>query len=590
MAAVTDGYVNDAPPALVAHGVGSPTALKVRPISNTSNASYASDRMPTGGRHNGGSEGEQSSDEPDKEQGDENEDANDENIAPDETTGGDRKPRRELPPATVKILKDWMLSSEHIKHPYPTDDDKKKLLELTGINMKQLTNWFTNARKRIWKPMIRREHSRQLHSSLESHAASTDATYTQHPASGNRGYNEYDQGLPPTLHPMMERRLSQPSTADVDHRPHHLSQIPSNGSAFPRSAFPPLASISVPHSSAYMHGHSSYQSPIMSYGGLPRMAPTPLCPPRSHRSASESMAHHHESHHPNHTHHILHHRASTSSQPPSQPFLPPRVESTKNDAAKTSPRQKRERPGGSSGNADGSDAQQGKDKRVRRSALLPPHVIKTLKDWMLSPEHVEHPYPTDAEKNQLCHDTGLDLCQLNNWFANNRKRLWKPTIANRSKSLYTNENIRNLIYKSENDHAAARSEFKSDRVFHVNANLARPFDDGAAPFSHGQFPSPSHLTASMPRYPFPSTSLGAVVAPREGRSHTLDMGSFRRSRMNFQDVLNASTTPIAAPPTRMQWSTGQDCSSSRRETGTFSRPLPSLHTPSSSAGFPCGHL
>ncbi|RHY33039.1 hypothetical protein DYB32_001926 [Aphanomyces invadans] len=356
--------------------------------------------MPTGGRHNGGSEGEQSSDEPDKEQGDENEDANDENIAPDETTGGDRKPRRELPPATVKILKDWMLSSEHIKHPYPTDDDKKKLLELTGINMKQLTNWFTNARKRIWKPMIRREHSRQLHSSLESHAASTDATYT------------YD-----------------------------LLRVP--------------------------------------------------------------------------------------EAPPSQPFLPPRVESTKNDAAKTSPRQKRERPGGSSGNADGSDAQQGKDKRVRRSALLPPHVIK---------------------------------------------------------------NIRNLIYKSDNDHAAARSEFKSDRVFHVNANLARPFDDGAAPFSHGQFPSPSHLTASMPRYPFPGTSLGAVVAPREGRSHTLDMGSFRRSRMNFQDVLNASTTPIAAPPTRMQWSTGQDCSSSRRETGTFSRPLPSLHTPSSSAGFPCGHL
>lgn len=33
--------------------------------------------------------------------------------------------------------------------------------------MKQLTNWFTNARKRIWKPMMRREHSRQLQSAME---------------------------------------------------------------------------------------------------------------------------------------------------------------------------------------------------------------------------------------------------------------------------------------------------------------------------------------------------------------------------------------------------------------------------------------
>lgn len=41
------------------------------------------------------------------------------------------------------------------------------LLKKTGISMKQLTNWFTNARKRIWKPMMRREHSRQIQSAME---------------------------------------------------------------------------------------------------------------------------------------------------------------------------------------------------------------------------------------------------------------------------------------------------------------------------------------------------------------------------------------------------------------------------------------
>ncbi|OWZ24631.1 Homebox and aldo/keto reductase [Phytophthora megakarya] len=78
-----------------------------------------------------------------------------------------KKSRRELPPHTVAILKGWMLSREHVKHPYPTDEDKQMLLKKTGISMKQLTNWFTNARKRIWKPMMRREHSRQLQSAME---------------------------------------------------------------------------------------------------------------------------------------------------------------------------------------------------------------------------------------------------------------------------------------------------------------------------------------------------------------------------------------------------------------------------------------
>ncbi|KAL0590096.1 hypothetical protein ABG067_001736 [Albugo candida] len=73
-----------------------------------------------------------------------------------------KKSRRELPPQTVALLKGWMLSPEHIKHPYPTDADKQILLKETGLNMKQLTNWFTNARKRIWKPMMRQQQTKNM--------------------------------------------------------------------------------------------------------------------------------------------------------------------------------------------------------------------------------------------------------------------------------------------------------------------------------------------------------------------------------------------------------------------------------------------
>ncbi|CCI10545.1 unnamed protein product [Albugo candida] len=51
---------------------------------------------------------------------------------------------------------DWLLSPQHIEHPYPTNSDKEILMEKTGIGFKQLTNWFTNARKRIWMPLMRR--------------------------------------------------------------------------------------------------------------------------------------------------------------------------------------------------------------------------------------------------------------------------------------------------------------------------------------------------------------------------------------------------------------------------------------------------
>ena len=67
------------------------------------------------------------------------------------------KSRRELPPGAVTILKQWLLSAEHFTHPYPTAVDQANLMAATGIDKKQLKNWFTNARRRIWKPMMKKQ-------------------------------------------------------------------------------------------------------------------------------------------------------------------------------------------------------------------------------------------------------------------------------------------------------------------------------------------------------------------------------------------------------------------------------------------------
>lgn len=70
---------------------------------------------------------------------------------------GSAKSRRELPAGAVSTLKAWLLSPEHFTHPYPTPQDQVMLMQKTGIDKKQLKNWFTNARRRIWKPMLKKQ-------------------------------------------------------------------------------------------------------------------------------------------------------------------------------------------------------------------------------------------------------------------------------------------------------------------------------------------------------------------------------------------------------------------------------------------------
>jgi len=42
----------------------------------------------------------------------------------------------------------------HIQNPYPTEEEKTEIMAATGIEKKQLTCWFSNNRKRFWKPKM----------------------------------------------------------------------------------------------------------------------------------------------------------------------------------------------------------------------------------------------------------------------------------------------------------------------------------------------------------------------------------------------------------------------------------------------------
>uniref|UniRef100_A0A0D6QUC4 Homeobox domain-containing protein n=1 Tax=Araucaria cunninghamii TaxID=56994 RepID=A0A0D6QUC4_ARACU len=62
------------------------------------------------------------------------------------------RPQRGLPERAVTVLRAWLF--EHFLHPYPSDADKHLLARQTGLSRSQVSNWFINARVRLWKPMV----------------------------------------------------------------------------------------------------------------------------------------------------------------------------------------------------------------------------------------------------------------------------------------------------------------------------------------------------------------------------------------------------------------------------------------------------
>ncbi|KAH9603362.1 hypothetical protein KSS87_010640 [Heliosperma pusillum] len=70
------------------------------------------------------------------------------------------RPQRGLPERSVSVLRAWLF--EHFLHPYPKDSDKILLAKQTGLTRSQVSNWFINARVRLWKPMIEEMYNEEL--------------------------------------------------------------------------------------------------------------------------------------------------------------------------------------------------------------------------------------------------------------------------------------------------------------------------------------------------------------------------------------------------------------------------------------------
>nr|XP_043629293.1 BEL1-like homeodomain protein 7 [Erigeron canadensis] len=81
------------------------------------------------------------------------------------------RPQRGLPENSVSILRAWLF--EHFLHPYPKDSDKIMLARQTGLTRSQVSNWFINARVRLWKPMVEEMYKEEAgDAEIESNSSS----------------------------------------------------------------------------------------------------------------------------------------------------------------------------------------------------------------------------------------------------------------------------------------------------------------------------------------------------------------------------------------------------------------------------------
>ncbi|PIA54332.1 hypothetical protein AQUCO_00900697v1 [Aquilegia coerulea] len=99
------------------------------------------------------------------------------------------RPQRGLPERSVSILRAWLF--EHFLHPYPKDTDKLMLAKQTGLTRSQVSNWFINARVRLWKPMVEEMYTEetkdQEHNGTEGKSKNE---FTEESGSKSNGHQE----------------------------------------------------------------------------------------------------------------------------------------------------------------------------------------------------------------------------------------------------------------------------------------------------------------------------------------------------------------------------------------------------------------
>uniref|UniRef100_A0A7N0T2D4 Homeobox domain-containing protein n=1 Tax=Kalanchoe fedtschenkoi TaxID=63787 RepID=A0A7N0T2D4_KALFE len=115
------------------------------------------------------------------------------------------RPQRGLPESSVSVLRAWLF--EHFLHPYPKDSDKIMLARQTGLTRSQVSNWFINARVRLWKPMVEEMYKEEAGEAEIDSNSSSDQT----PRGGNKDDTRNSDNRPEEEMPQQSTTCNLPA-------------------------------------------------------------------------------------------------------------------------------------------------------------------------------------------------------------------------------------------------------------------------------------------------------------------------------------------------------------------------------------------
>jgi hypothetical protein len=173
----------------------------------------------------------------------------------------------------------------------------------------------------------------------------------------------------------------------------------------------------------------------------------------------------------------------------------------------------------------------------KKTSSLPAETVEYLKAWMMSPEHIAHPYPTEQEKAQIMADTGIELKQLTNWFVNNRKRFWKPRVEARLQqhahvqaATVASNKITHVVSPAVDRRALAISRQATTPIICLDMTT------GSTPTNLVETMEEENGPAIIPSQAFPSFMFGAPRAVSDASSSVSDEnGSITDSQEDMEN-------------------------------------------------------
>ncbi|KAG6536017.1 BEL1-like homeodomain protein 1 [Zingiber officinale] len=116
------------------------------------------------------------------------------------------RPQRGLPERSVSILRAWLF--EHFLHPYPQDSDKLMLAKQTGLTRSQVSNWFINARVRLWKPMVEEMYLEEVKDKEQNTSEDMASKSDAHGSTPSKSVVEQQESNPTTaIQPLATKKV-----------------------------------------------------------------------------------------------------------------------------------------------------------------------------------------------------------------------------------------------------------------------------------------------------------------------------------------------------------------------------------------------